>query len=38
MVNSNKAKLFPIIVNDCRLSKTIEFEFNEIDFEGMLKH
>lgn len=38
MLDSNKARSFPIIVNDCRYSKTIEFEFETIDFKKILNN
>lgn len=36
MVDSNKANLFPLIVNECKYNKTIEFEFDSLDFEKMI--
>ncbi|MGG7035932.1 MAG: hypothetical protein ACI7YS_12170 [Flavobacterium sp.] len=38
MVDADKLKLFPLIVNDCRYSKTSEFKFDKIDYEKLLKN
>lgn len=36
MIDSNKLKLFQIIVNDCIFSKAKEFEFDKIDFQKII--
>jgi len=36
MVDSEKFKAFPLIVNNCRFNRTIEFGFDILDFEGLI--
>lgn len=37
MLESNKSKLFPIIVNDCKNDKFNEFNFQDIEFQKEIK-
>ena len=37
MVDLEKIKKLPIIVNDCKLEKVKEFEFDKIDYKQLLK-
>lgn len=38
MVGADKARNFPIIVNDCRTNKEDELDFDTPDFEKILAH
>ena len=37
MTDPNNAKQFQIIINDCRFNKAIEFKFDTLDFEKLIK-